>query len=134
MLPEGVLSIGIRADFWQPQKNERKVELIKYWHQRAVFDRMNIYIYISKTLHTTMSRPFYGDAKRPQKCRSSSFSSSLSHFLFPRAFSGTITDRDIINTPLEPLQPADVPFGGFVDIAPHFGGEMPRKPQFWGRE
>jgi len=26
----------------------------------------------------------------------------------------------------------DVPFGGFVDIAPHFGGEIPRKPQFWG--
>ena len=63
-------------------------------------------------------------------CRSSS--SSLSHFLFPRDFSGTITDRDIINTPLEPLRPADVPFVGCVDIA-HFGGEMPRKPQFWGR-
>jgi len=28
----------------------------------------------------------------------------------------------------------DVLFGGFVDIAPHFGGEIPRKPQFWGRE
>ena len=28
----------------------------------------------------------------------------------------------------------DVPFGGFLDIAPHFGGEIPRKPQFWGRE
>ena len=27
----------------------------------------------------------------------------------------------------------DVPFGGFVDIAPHFGGEIPRKPQFWRR-
>jgi len=26
----------------------------------------------------------------------------------------------------------DVPFG--VDIAPHFGGEIPRKPQFWERE
>ena len=42
MLPEGVLSIGIRADFWQLQKRERKAELIKYWHQRAVLDRMNI--------------------------------------------------------------------------------------------
>ena len=69
-------------------------------------------------------------------CRSSSPSSlfSLSHFLFPRDFSGTITDRDLINIPLEPLRPADVPFGGFVDIATHFGGEIPRKPQFWGRE
>ena len=28
----------------------------------------------------------------------------------------------------------DVPFGGFVDIAPHFGGEIPQKPQFLGRE
>ena len=28
----------------------------------------------------------------------------------------------------------DVPFGGFVDIAPHFRGENPRKPQFLGRE
>jgi len=26
----------------------------------------------------------------------------------------------------------DVPFWGFVDIALHFGGEIPRKPQFWG--
>jgi len=25
----------------------------------------------------------------------------------------------------------DVPFGNFVNIAPHFGGEIPRKPQFW---
>jgi len=81
-----------------------------------------------------MSRPFYSDANKAKKmCRSSS---SLSHFLFPRDFSRTITDRDIINTPLEPLRPADVPFGSFVDIAPYFlgGGEMPRKPQFWGRE
>ena len=28
----------------------------------------------------------------------------------------------------------DVPFGGFVDITPHFSCEIPRKPQFWGRE
>ena len=31
-----ILISEIRADFWQPQKNERKAELIKYWHQRAV--------------------------------------------------------------------------------------------------
>jgi len=30
MLLEGVLSVAIRADFWQPQKNERRAELIKY--------------------------------------------------------------------------------------------------------
>jgi len=28
----------------------------------------------------------------------------------------------------------DVPFGGFVDIAAHFRGEIPRKPQFFARE
>jgi len=28
----------------------------------------------------------------------------------------------------------DVPFGGFVDIAAHFGGEIPSKTQFWARE
>jgi len=28
----------------------------------------------------------------------------------------------------------DVPFGGFVDIGPHFWGEIPRKLQFLGRE
>ena len=28
----------------------------------------------------------------------------------------------------------DVPFGGFVDIASHFGGKIPPKPQFLGRE
>jgi len=26
----------------------------------------------------------------------------------------------------------DVPFGGFVDIALYFGGEIPGQPQFWG--
>jgi len=27
-----------------------------------------------------------------------------------------------------------VPFRGFVDIAPNFGGEISPKKQFWGRE
>jgi len=74
--------------------------------------------------------PFYSDAK---KAKNVSFSSpSLSHFLFPCDFSGTVEDTDIINTPLEPLRGTDVSFGGFVDIAPHFGGEIPPKPQFPG--
>ena len=30
MIPAGVLRIAIRADFWQLQKNEREVELVKY--------------------------------------------------------------------------------------------------------
>jgi len=41
-----------------------------------------------------------------------SFSSSSSHFLFPRDFSVTIADRDIINTLLEQLRPADHAFLG----------------------
>ena len=73
--------------------------------------------------------------KRPKMCRNCSSSSfSLSYFLFSRDFSGTIEDTDILNTPLEPLRPADVPFWGCVDIAPHFGGKIPSKPQFLGRE
>jgi len=28
----------------------------------------------------------------------------------------------------------DVPFEGFVDIAPHFGGEIPPKPNFLEHE
>ena len=49
----------------------------------------------------------------------------LRHTLFPRDFSGTIADTNIINTPLEPLRPTDVPLGGFVDTGPqntNFGG------------
>jgi len=89
---------------------------------------------MSKELHTTMSRPFYSDAKRPKMCRSSTSSFSfLSHFLFPRDFSGTIADRHI-DTPLKPLRPADVPFGYLIDIVSHFGGKIPPKPQFGGRE
>jgi len=49
-----------------------------------------------------MSRPFYSDGKKAKMCRSSASSSSLSHF-FPRDFSGTIADSDIINTPLKPF-------------------------------
>jgi len=30
MLPEEILSVAIREDFWQPQKNERKAEFIEY--------------------------------------------------------------------------------------------------------
>ena len=82
-----------------------------------------------------MSRPLYSDAKTAKMCRNSSSSSSSansssSHFLFPRNFSGTIEDTDILNTPLEPLRLADVPFWDFVDIAPHFVSEIPHKPQF----
>jgi len=114
------------ADFWQPQKNERKTELIKYWHQRAVLDRMNISI--SKELYTTMSRLFYSDAKKAKKCVVFFFF-SVTLFISTRFLRNYCRYR-LINTPLEPLRPADVPFWGFVDTAPHFGGEMPQKPNF----
>ena len=45
-------------------------------------------------------------------CRFSS-SSSPSHFLFPRDFSGTTSDINITDTPPEPFRPTDVPFVGY---------------------
>ena len=54
--------------------------------------------------------------KGQKMCRfsySSSSSSSMSHFLFPRDFSGTIAGTNIINTPPEPPRPTDVPFVGY---------------------
>jgi len=86
-----------------------------------------------------MSRPFYSDAKKAKNVSFFFFFFFLlllfvTLFNSRRFITRTIADRDIINTPLEPLRPADVPFGFFVDIAPYFGGEIPQKPQFWGRE
>ena len=59
-------------------------------------------------------------------CRSSS-SSSLSHFLFPRDFSGTIADTNILNTPPEPFRPTDVPFVGYRTKSKDLGGVFGRK-------
>jgi len=66
--------------------------------------------------------------KRPKMCRLSS--SSSSHVLVPHDFSRTIADTDIINTPLEPLQPADVPFGGYKTEMKDLGGIFGRKIDF----
>jgi len=38
----------------------------------------------------------------------------------PQSFSGTATDTDTVNTPIEPLWPTDVHFGSFIDTA-HLG-------------
>ena len=75
-----------------------------------------------------MSRPFLHAAmpKRPKMCRSS----SLSHFLFPRDFSGTIADRNIINTPSELFRPTDVPFVGYKTESKDLGGVFGRKIDF----
>ena len=39
-----------------------------------------------------------------------------------------------IYTSYDVFPPKDVPFGSIVHAAPHFGGKIPPKPQFWGRE
>jgi len=49
---------------------------------------------------------------------------------FPRDFSGTIADTVIINTPLEPLRPADVPFGGYKTKSKDLGGFFAAKSIF----
>ena len=140
MLPEGVLSIAIRDDYWQhPRKNERKAELIKYWHRRAALNRVNTWI--SKELHATMSQQLYtaddravhwletaakkalakwknghlrAMRERPKFCRcvSSCSSSSSSIFFISTWFLRTIADTDIISTLLEPLRPTNAFFVG----------------------
>ena len=47
---------------------------------------------------------------------------TLCHTLFPREFSGTIADTNIINTPPEPFWPTDVPFVGYKTETKHLGG------------
>jgi len=51
-------------------------------------------------------------------------SSSPSHFLFPRDFSGTIADTAVINTPPEPSRPTDVPFVGYKTESKDLGGVL----------
>ena len=50
--------------------------------------------------------------------------------LFPRNFSRTIADTDIINTPLEPLRPAGVPLGGYKTETKDLGGFFAAKSIF----
>ena len=60
---------------------------------------------------------------------------SLNHYTIFRELTGQ-TRRQIftLDGPNDADSRNDVPFGGFVDIVPHFGSEIPPKPQFWGRE
>jgi len=53
-------------------------------------------------------------------------------FLFPRDFSETIADTDIINTLLEPLRPADVLLGDSLILLIIFGVKYPQNPNFGG--
>ena len=137
MPPEGVLSrpIAIGPIFDNPRKTKEK----RNWSNIDInVLSSKVWTYITCRYKKSCIQPCHGHftvmPKRPKMCRSSSSSSSSSssHFLFPRDFSGTIEDTDIINTLLEPLWPADVPFGCFVDIAPHFWREIPPNPNFGG--
>jgi len=131
MLREGVLSIAIRADFWQPQKKRNKSRIDQIL-ALACCPRQNEHRDIKRVAYNHVTT-ILQRCQKGQKCVV--FLLLLRHFLLPRDFSGTIADIDIINTPLETLRPAYVPFGGFVDIAAHFLGEIPpQKKQFWGRE
>ena len=49
----------------------------------------------------------------------------------------TFSATDIISTiytSYDVFPRKEVPFGGLDEIAPHLGGQIPQKPQFWGRE
>jgi len=54
----------------------------------------------------------------------------LCHTLFPRDFSGTIADTNIINTPPEPFRPTDVPFVGYKTKSKDLGVVFGRKINF----
>ena len=69
-----------------------------------------------------MSRPFYSDAKTAKNVSFSPSSFSSSHFLFPRDFSGTIADTNIITTPPEPFRPTDVLFVRYKSESIDLGG------------
>jgi len=76
-----------------------------------------------------MSQPFNSDAQKGQK--------HVFFFLFVKLFISTrffrtSADRDIINTLLEPLRPADVPFGGYKTEAKDLGGIFGGKIDFFG--
>jgi len=54
------------------------------------------------------------------------------YIYFPRDFSGMVEDTDIINTPMEPLRPADVLLGVSLILLPILGVKYPQNPNFWG--
>jgi len=69
--------------------------------------------------------------KRPKMCRFSSSSFSSLRFLFPHDFSGTITDRDMTNTPPKPFRPTDVLFGDYKTETKDLGGILAEKLIFF---
>ena len=87
MLPEGVLSIAIRADIWQPQKTKEK----RNWSNIDVSMLSSTeWTYIYQNSGIQLCRGHFAGMQKAKMCRFSSSSSSSSHFLFPRDFSGTV--------------------------------------------
>jgi len=138
MPPKGVLSIAIRDDFWQPQK-KRKKSRINQVLTSACCPRQNEHIDI-KRVATTMSRPFYNDAK---KATNVSFIIIIIiivvvviffffFFLFVTLFFHAISqDLLQIQTSLIPFRPADVPFGDYKTEAKDLRGIFGCKIDFW---
>jgi len=128
MLPEGVLSIAIsRSIFGNPKKGmKRGIDQI-LTSASACCPRQYEHIDIKRVAYNHVTA-ILQRCQNGQKCvvllllRHTFYFHAISQELFE--------DTDIINTPIESLRPADVAFVGFVDIAPHFGGEIPPKPQF----
>ena len=122
-----------------PRQNEHiDIKRVAYNHVAAILQRCQkgqnvsfffffFFFFVTLFISTRFLRNYYSQAY--PGCPGSK---AVKRSLLLLLFSGTITDREIINTPLEPLRPVDVPFGGFVDIAHHFGGGIPRNPNFGG--
>ena len=117
MLPDGVLSIEIRADFWQPKKNDRKAELIKYWHHLAVHDTMNIRTQPVES--KICDQPCHGHFRAMAKGQNFIVLLllhllPLRHTFYFHSISHELLQNEIFSTrqKLEPFRPTDVPFGG----------------------
>ena len=54
----------------------------------------------------------------------------LLRYIFPRDFSGTIADTDIIKTLIELFRPTDMPFGGYKTVTKDLGGFFVEKSIF----
>jgi len=90
----------------RPRQNEHTdIKTVAYNHVTAILQRCHM----------------------AKMCRSSS---SLSQFLFPHDFSGTIADTNIINTPSELFWPTGVPFVGYKTESKDLGGVFGCKIDF----
>ena len=91
-------------------------------------------IQISKQLHTTISQPFYSDAKEAKNV-SFFFFFLLLLLLFVILFISTrflrnIADTNLINTPPKPFRPTDVPFVGYKTETRDLGEFLERLKTF----